>query len=385
MATFCSLFEQILKTIPRGRFEQLAQQHRSERHARGFTSWQQFVAMMFCHLGRAQSLREIEHGLRSAEGKLNHLGIDVPKRSTLAYANAHRPWQLFESVFYALLEQCRNVPTGKRRFTFRNKLMSIDSTTVELVSEMYAWARYNKSKGAIKMHLMLDHDGLLPVFANVTDGQTADITAARAMPFAPGTIAVFDRGYIDYRWFRKLTDEGVFFVTRLKKNCQYEVLEERRPPRGIVKDQLVEVIDVRAARSPGYVPMKMRRVEVIDERTGKLVVIFSNYLTLGASTISRIYKDRWQIELFFKAIKQNLKIKTFIGTSANAIRIQLWTALIAMLLVRYLKLQSACAASLSNLFAMLRFHLFSYRDLWKWLKQPFDPLSPRRSVQLSLL
>lgn len=384
MVSLCSLFRQILNVVPRGQFEQLVRQHGSERHARGFTSWQQFVAMLFCHLGRAQSLREIEHGLRSAEGKLNHLGIAVPKRSTLSYANAHRPWKLFESLFYALVNQCRQRPEAKRRFRFKNKLLSIDSTTVELVSEMYAWAKYNKSKGAVKLHLMLDHDGFLPEFAVVTDGQHADVTVGRQMPLAAGSVVVFDRGYIDYEWFRRLTTDGVYFVTRLKKNCHYAVVEERRAVRGVVRDEIVEVFDVRGIRRPDYVPLRLRRIEVAVEEGEPNLVIFSNYLELGATTISRIYKDRWQIELFFKALKQNLKIKTFIGTSANAIQIQLWTALIAMLLVRYLKLASACAPSLSNLFAMLRFHLFSYRDLWKWLRTPFEPLdSP--PAQLTLI
>jgi hypothetical protein len=384
MTTFCSLFRQILNTIPKSQFDQLVRQHRSEFHARGFTSWQQFVAMLFCHLGRAQSLREIEHGLRSAEGKLSHLGISVPKRSTLSYANAHRPWELYRSVFYALLEQCRHTPGG-RRFRFKNKLLSLDSTTVEVVSEMYAWAKYNKSKGAIKLHLMLDHAGFLPAFAVVTDGKKADVTVGRDMPLPSGSIVVFDRGYVDYEWFRKLGQDGIFFVTRLKKNCHYRVVEERQPVRGIIRDDLVDVYDVTKARNRKYVPLRMRRIEVADPDGGANLVFCSNHLELGATTISAVYKDRWQIELFFKSLKQNLKIKTFIGTSSNAIHIQLWTALIAMLLVRYLKLKSECTASLSNLFAMLRFHLFAYRELWEWLRKPFDPIDPPPPLQLSLI
>lgn len=384
MSTFCSLFRQILQIIPRAQFQQLTQAHGSERHARGFTSWQQMVAMLFCHLGRAQSLREIEHGLRSAAGKLNHLGIEVPRRSTLAYANAHRPWQLYQALFYVMAELCRTTPAGGRRFRFRNKLLSIDSTTVELVSEMYSWARYGKSKGAVKLHLMLDHEGLLPTFAVVSDGRSADVAVGRSMDFPAGAIVVFDRGYIDYEWFRSLTGREVYFVTRLKKNCHYRVVEERVPPRGVLKDEVIDVIDVRNARRPDYVPLRLRRVEMAVPEQGTTLVFFTNHLTLGATTICRIYKDRWQIELFFKALKQNLKIKTFIGTSANAIHIQLWTALIAMLVVRYLKLKSMCEASLSNLFAMLRFHLFSYQDLWEWLRKPFDPVPPPPR-QLTLL
>lgn len=376
MSSFCSLFQQIVSIVPRGRFEQLARKHGSEYHARGFTSWEQFIAMMFCHLARAQSLREIEHGLRTAAGRLSHLGIDAaPPKSTLSYANAHRPWQLYESLFYELVELCRATP-GPRRFQFKNKLLSIDSTTIELLSEMFEAVKYGKSKGAVKLHLMLDHDGMLPVFAVVDSDPVGDITVARRMAFPAGAIVVFDRGYIDYSWLQSLTQSNVFFVTRLKKNCHYELVERRDPPRGVIRDEIVDVFDVRYVRREGYVPLRLRRVEVADPDGGANLVFFSNHLTLGATTIARIYKDRWQIELFFKALKQNLKIKTFIGTSSNAIHIQLWTALIAMLLVRYLKLKSQCWVSLSNLFAMLRFHLFSYRDLWAWLSEPFEPIRP---------
>jgi hypothetical protein len=385
MRTSCSLFVQILKVIPRSLFEQLVRKHRSERHARGFTSWQQTVSMMFCQFGRAQSLREIEHGLRSAEGKLNHLGIEAPSRSTLSYANAHRPWELYRDLFFELFKLCETAKPGRHRFRFKNPLVSIDSTTVELVSEMFAWAKYSKSKGAIKLHLMLDHDGYLPRFAVVTDGQSADVTVGRTFSFEPGTVVVFDRGYIDYEWFRSLGEQGVFFVTRLKKNANFEVVEDRPVPTNsnVVSDQRVNVL---MSGRPSFPPLPLRRVEVIDPEGGENLVFFTNQFSFAARTVAAIYKERWQIELFFKALKQNLKIKTFIGTSSNAIHIQLWTALIAMLLVRYLQLKSKCALSLSNLFALLRFHLFAHHDLWTWLKSPFaDPQHSPPAQQLSLL
>jgi hypothetical protein len=376
MERFCSLFSQIVSAIPRGQFQQLVGEHRSDRHARGFTSWEQLVAMLLCHLGRMHSLREIEYGLSSAEGRLSHIGVKRAARSTLAYANEHRPWELYQSLFYRVLELCRT-SDRRHKYRFKNKLLSIDSTTIEVVSEMYDWALHNKTKGAIKLHTMLDHDDFLPVFVNVTDGQTSDITAGREMPFPSGAIVVMDRGYLDYPWFRKLTDEKIFFVTRFKKNCKYHVIEERKPPAGVERDTIVEVTHWRAAQAP----LKLRRVEIIDDE-GEPLTFFSNHLTLGATTIAQIYKDRWQIELFFKALKQNLKIKTFIGTSANAIQIQIWTALIAMVIMSYLKRRSACTWSLSNLFAMLRLHLFTYHDLWRWLAKPSSPPKPP-DMQLS--
>lgn len=385
MQPFCSLLAQILNVIPRSEFAQLVRDHQSDRHARGFTSWEQLVSMLFCHLGRAQSLREIQYGLLSAGGKLNHLGIDAPPRSTLAYANEHRPWQLYEAVFYRVLGHCRSVQTGRHRLRFKRPLYSIDSTTVELVSAMFDWAKYNKAKGAIKLHLKLDHDGYLPTYAVVTDGRSGDITIARSFEFDAGSVVVCDRGYIDYEWLRSLTARRISFVTRLKKNAHFKVLEERKPPRGVISDQLVEVIDVRRAARGGVAPLRLRRVVIQDPNRDTTLVFFSNLLEFGATTIAAIYKERWQIESFFKALKQNFKIKTFIGTSMNAIQIQLWTALIAMLVIRYLKLKSMTGVSTSNLVAMLRLHLFAYRDLWEWLRSPFDPIKPPPATQLRLI
>lgn len=383
MLASCSLLHQILNSVPRAQFEQLVGKWKSDRGARGFTSYQQFVSMMFCHLGRAQSLREIENGLRSAGGKIHHLGIKVPVRSTLAYANQHRPWELYRDMFFATLNNCRSVQKGRHKLRFKNPLLSLDSTTVEVVSEMFDWAKYNKAKGAIKLHLLLDHDGYLPTYAHVTDGQKADITIGRMLEFDPGSVIVFDRGYVDYEWFRSLTERGIWFVTRLKKNAHYTVVEELHAPQGVLSNQLVDVLMVQRSN---FKPLRLRRIEIVDpNRPDTTLVFFSNLLHFGATTIAKIYKERWQIENFFKALKQTMKIKTFIGTSMNAIQIQLWTALIAMLLIRYIKLKSQCPVSLSNLVAMLRFHLLAHRDLWEWLRAPFAPPDPPAPQQLALI
>ncbi len=283
--------------------------------------------MLFCQLGRAHSLREIEGGLKSCEGKLVHLGIEAPARSSLSYANGHRPWELFEKVFYNLYGTVAAKTTGKKKFRFKNKLVSLDSTVIDLCLSMYDWAKFRRTKGAVKLHLVLDHDGYLPCFGLVTDGKVSDIKAAWQIAFAPGTIVVDDRGYNDYRLFADWTESGVFFVTRMKDNAQYEVVEERDPPqnRNILKDQTVRLTGTGAQEK---CPHLLRRVVVIREDTGETLVFLSNHHGLGASTIAAIYKDRWQVELFFKALKQNLKIKTFVGTSANAVKTQIWTALI---------------------------------------------------------
>jgi hypothetical protein len=375
------MFSQILKLIPRIEFERLVKQTGAEYRSKGLSSWSQFVGMLFCQLGRAHSLREIEGGLKSCEGKLAHLGIEVPVRSSLSYANAHRPWQLSEQVFYALFEKVAAKVSGKRKFRFKNKLVSIDSTVIDLCLSMYDWAKFRRTKGAVKLHLVLDHDGYLPSFGLITEGKVHDVKAAHQMSFAAGTIVVDDRGYNDYRLFAKWTEAGVFFVTRMKDNALYEVIEERTPPqhRGILSDQIIELSGAGARHK---CPHRLRRIEAVREDTGDILVFLTNHFGLGASTVAAIYKDRWQIELFFKALKQNLKIKTFVGTSPNAVKTQIWTALISMLLLRYLQLCSRFAWSLANLVALLRMNLFTHRDLMAWLDEPFaTPPDPQDHPQ----
>ena len=384
MKASCSMFSQILKLIPRADFARLVKETKAEHRSKGVSSWSQFVAMLFCQLGRAHSLREIEGGLKSCEGKLAHLGIEAPARSSLSYANGHRPAELFEKVFYNLYDTVAAKALGKKKFRFKNKLVSIDSTVIDLCLSMYDWAKFQRTKGAVKLHLVLDHDGYLPCFGLITDGKVSDVRAAWQIDFAPGTIVVDDRGYNDYRLFADWTVSGVYFVTRMKDNALFEVVEERTPPqnRNIVKDQIVCLTGTGAQEK---CPHLLRRVEAIREDTGETLLFLTNHFGLGASTIAAIYKDRWQIELFFKALKQNLKIKTFIGTSANAVKTQIWTALIAMLLLRYLQMSSKFGWSLSNLVALLRMNLFTHRDLMTWLNQPFTtPPDPQDEPQASL-
>lgn len=385
MTASCSMFSQILKLIPRTDFQRIVQQTGAEYRSKGLSSWSQFVAMLFCQLGRAHSLREIEGGLKSCEGKLVHLGIAAPARSSLSYANAHRPWELFEQVFYGLYERVAAQVAGKRKFRFKNKLVSLDSTVIDLCLSLYDWAKFRRTKGAVKLHLVLDHDGYLPCFGVITDGKVQDVKVAHQLAFAPGTVVVDDRGYNDYRLFAEWTKSGVFFVTRLKANAQFEVVEEREPPqhRRILKDQAIRLTGTGAQEK---CPYRLRRIEAVREDTGDILVFLTNHHDLGASTIAAVYKDRWQIELFFKALKQNLKIKTFIGTSANAVKTQIWTALIAMLLLRYLQLTSRFGWSLANLVALLRMNLFTHRDLLAWLDEPFGtPPEPQASSQATLV
>jgi len=364
------MFSQLLQLFPRLEFEQVVKEHRGERHARGFTCWGQFVAMLFCHLGKAQSLREICGGLAASEGKLRHLGVwEAPKRSTLSYANEHRPWEIYRSIFERLLRRCQAVVGPRKQFRFKNKLLSLDASVIDLCARLYDWARYRRTKGGVKLHLLLDHDGYLPTFAVIEAARVPEVKIARQLRFEAGTIVVCDRGYIDYGWFRSLTEEGVFFVTRMRRDMVYRIAEERAVPqnRQVLADQVVYL-----GSHNHRLEIPLRRLEVWHEEQQERLVFLTNHFSFGATTVAAIYRDRWQIELFFKALKQSLRVKTFVGTSPNALKTQIWTALIAMLLLKYLQLRSRYSWSLSNLVALLRQQLFVYRDLWSWLDCPFQ-------------
>jgi hypothetical protein len=377
---FCSIFSQLLQLFPRLEFEKAVKDTKAERHARGFRCWDQFVAMMFCQLGQANSLREICGGLASCLGKLVHLGAQEPKKSTLAYANENRPWKLYQTVFYQLLDKCRGLAGPKTKFRFKNPLMSIDGTCIELCTKLYPWAEYQRQKGAVKLHMALDHAGYLPALMVLTTLKISELRVARRWKFDPGTIVTFDRGYVDFEWFYKLNEAKVSFVTRLKQKARYELLEERPAAveQGILSDHVVRFT---ARRTQRRYPHPLRIV-TIRTAEGKILEFLTNNLVLAASTIAAIYKDPWQIELFFKALKQNLRIKTFVGTSANALQIQIWTALIALLILKYLKMKAKFGWSLSNLAALLRMNLFVYRDLWAWLNEPFTPPPVNEEAEL---
>lgn len=385
MVRCASLFSQLIASFNRNKFYRLVIKHEAERYSKGYNSWDHFVAMMFCQLAHAKSLREICGGLACCTGKLRHLGIkDAPKKSTLSYANARRPWEMYRDLFYDTLEICKGSAPGKHKFRFKNKLLSLDSSTISLCLSLFPWAEFRRTKGAIKLHLLLDHDGYLPAYAYISNGKTHDVTIAWKVPLAPGSIVAMDRGYNDYKLFDYWTANGIYFVTRLKENADYEILEDRNLPqnRNIVSDQFIRFTGYIASKNCPHI---VRKVTVWDKEGEREIVLLTNHLDFGATTISAIYKERWQIEIFFKALKQNLKVKTFVGTTENALYIQIWTALIALLLIKFLQFRSKLGWSLSNLVAFLRWKLFTYRDLWEWIDNPFEvmPIVPE-SVQLPL-
>jgi len=384
MVKVASCFAQVLNLIDRHGFGAAVRDLDAERGAKGFRCWDQFVGMLFCQLGSAHSLREICGGLATALGKMVHLGLKAaPKRSTLAYANEHRPWELYQRVFEQMLGHCQDLAAGRKRaFRFKNPLRILDATVIDLCLEVFDWARFRRTKGAIKLHLQLQERGCLPCWALVTEGRTHEVRVAQGLTFDPGTIVAMDRAYTDYALFGRWTEQSVFFVTRMKSNAQYEVIHTiPGGDSGVQWEEWIQLTGTAAAMCPG----RLRRITVWDEEQQREIILLSNEWRLAAGTLARVYRFRWQIELFFKALKQNLRIKTFVGTSENAVKTQIWTALIAMLLLKFLQLKSSWAWSLSNLAAMLRFNLLTYRDLWAWLDDPYGvPIHEPTSEQLVL-
>jgi hypothetical protein len=306
---------------------------------------------------------------------LVHLGIGkAPRRSTLAYANEHRPAALFEDLFWTALGRFRDQQAlGDRhhKFRFKNKLLSLDSTTISLCLRLFPWAKFRRAKGGVKAHVLLDHDDYLPAYVLITEAKRSDVRLADSFALNPGSIVAIDRGYTDYALFGRWTMAEIFFVTRLKDKAAFEIVAECEVPenRNILADQIIRLTGPKAQAD---CPCLLRRIVVWDAENEREIVLLTNLLDFGSTTIAAIYQDRWKIELFFKALKQNLTVKSFVGTSENALRIQIWTALIALLLLKWLHHLSKANWSLSNLASMLRLNLFTYRDLTKWLHDPME-------------
>lgn len=382
MAHNNTLIGQMLQLFPRHEFQKAVSETGTEYHARGFSSWNHFVAMLFGQLAGQDSLRGIEAGLATQSDHLYHLGAKPIHRSTLAYANKHRSNKLFEKLFLDMLSKCQAL-APRHTFRFKNPLYSIDATVINLCLSIYDWAIFRATKGAIKLHIKLNHAGYLPTFMVMTAGNIHEQRVAYSIPLERGDVAIFDRGYSSLRWHKMLDDKGVFFVTRHMSHAVYILIKKCRCDRSknIYADHIVEL---EGYYSRQKYPGRLRLVRSKDPETGKMITIVTNNFSWSAVTIARIYKERWQIELFFKAIKQQLKVKSFVGTSQNALLSQLWVALIAYLLLTYLKFRSKFKWSLYTLCSVIPTNLFSKRNLWDWLDAPFHARSKKPVHQLQL-
>lgn len=361
-----TVFSQLLKLIPRHEFETLAKQHHAGRSFRTASRWSQFVSMAMGQLSGRSSLRDIVESLSTQAHRLYHLGSTKLSRSNLSRINDGKPYELYEALFGKLLIRCQGIVPG-HPFRFKNPLYSLDASTIDLCLSVFPWADFRTTKGAIKLHVGLNHAGYLPEFVTVTEGKKHDVTVGRTLNFPKGSIVAIDKGYNDYAWYKQLTDKEIFFVTRLKSNARYRVVSRRLvlKNKGLICDQSIEFTGTQTAKK---CPMQLRRIAYRDADTGKRYVFLTNNFKLAAKTIADIYKARWQVELFFKWIKQNLKIKSFVGTSKNAVMTQIWIALCVYLLLAFLKFQSKLQKSTQQILRLLQVNLFEKRDLMALLR-----------------
>ena len=384
-----TLFSQILQVIPHDLFRKSVSKFQSDKHSKGIDTRSHLISMIFCHLGKVNSLRDISNGLRSIGGNINHLGVSkVPTKSSLSYINSSRKSDVFQDLYYSLFNYLTTNHSLKRKsvFKLKRKVFLMDSTTIPLSLSLYDWAKFRRAKGAVKMHTLLDFDTALPAYLIISDGKKHDIKAAKETPLPNGSVLVMDMAYIDFKWLFNLDSRGVDFVSRLKTNIKYTVISEREVEPNqtwLLEDKLIELTGFYTKEDYSK-PLRM--VKIYDDVNELELIFLTNQMSWTASTIAKLYKARWDIEVFFKQIKQHLKIKSFVGTSENAVRIQIWTAMITMLLLAFLKSKSKYPWHFSNLVTFLRLNLFVKINLWAWLNKPFDkPPEQNQEIQYNLL
>ncbi len=370
-----NLFAQIISKLDRSSFKSLVKEKETDKHQKGYNSWTHLVSMLFCQFAKSQSVRDISNGLKSATGNLNHLGIQkAPSKSTISYQNKNRDWQLFKDYYYKLLSQLgQQMNVKQTKFRIKSKIFLLDSSTISLCLSLFDWAKYKTAKGAVKMHTLLDYDGNLPAYVNITDGKTADNKGAYDIPLLANSVIVADRYYNDFSLLNVWDSNSVNFVVRHKENLNFKTIKENELPdnrhQHVLKDEIIEFTGVQAKNK---YPKRLRRVAIWDDENQQVIELITNQMSWTANTISELYRSRWQIEIFFREIKQLLHIKSFIGTSENAVMIQIWTALITILVLKYLKALARYGWRLSNLVAFIRLNMFVKIDLQKWLDKPFE-------------
>jgi hypothetical protein len=358
-----TVFHQVLAFINKNRFKGLVEKHQADRYVKSFKSWPHLVAMLFAQATGKDSLRELKEALNAQGPMLYHLGAKPIARSTLADANERRDAQLFQDLYMNLMAQFQNLRPN-HPFKFKNPLLTIDSTVIDLCLSLYPWAQYRKKKGAFKLHCRLNHEGYLPETVIVTEGKKHDIKLAGQLvdDLLPDSIVSFDRGYNDYNFMYSLNKKNVYFVTRPKKDLGYQVIGQHSESKkkNVLSD---EIIAIKKDRTRKKYPEPLRLVKVFDTKRNKIIAFITNNFKLAASTIAEIYKARWQIEIFFKWIKQRLKIKSFMGTSKNAVLIQIWAAIIYYLILSYIKAQCRYPKSIHLLAQILSVCLFHHVTL----------------------
>ncbi len=375
MRNHTTVVSQFLKLVSRTEFKTLANQYHQGQAFRRFTRLDQFLLLMTLQVTGRTSIRDVISNAKAQITKLYRMGIQVMSRSTFSRVNNEQPWQLYQALFNKLYSRCQPL-ASKHSFKFQNKLYSMDASTIDLCLNVFPWAEFRKAKGAIKLHAVLDHDGLIPAFIDITDGKTHDVNQGRKLRLPKGSIVTMDRGYLDYAWLHELDKQGVYFVIRSKRNMCYRTIKRLKKVKGtgITSDQYILLTSQRGS----HYPTRLRRVGYKDPETGKQYYYLTNHFKLSARTIADIYKQRWQIELFFKWIKQNLRIKSFIGTSKNAVLTQIWVAMCTFLLIHYFKWANAITDTPQRIIQLLQLNWFERRCIVELFKPPdkTESLSP---------
>lgn len=378
-----TIMSQLLTLMPRHQFDNAVSEHSGNRYVKKFTTWNQLTTLLYAQASGKNSLRDIQTALGTQEPKLYHLGLPAVKRSTLADANAQRDYQIMEKLFYHLLDRCQQI-APKHKFRFKNPVYSFDSSTIDLCLELFPWAKFRQTKGAIKLHCQLDLRGHIPSFAVITDGKCSDIRAVKTfLDIMPDSIYVIDRGYIDFNWFRQIDEHKAFFVTRAKDNLNYRVTGQQKVDlkKGLLFDKTIRL-------SGFYSKQKydkpLRLVGFHDSETKVTYHFLTSNFSLSAWTIAQIYKARWQVELFFKWIKQHLKIKTFLGTSKNAVLTQIWIAMTYFLLLAYIRFQTRFKNSLFHLHRLIQNTLLDRLSLIDLLRLTEKKLPKIRNMEPQL-
>ena len=361
MAHCNTVLNQVVALFKRHEFNALANKYHVGQNFRSFNRWSQFMAMLVCQLTGRKSLRDVVDNLKVQGHKLYHLGMKNVSRSTLSRVNDDQPAELYKALFCKMLSRCQAM-APKNRFKLDAKVYLLDATLINLSLQVFPWATYQKTKGAVKLHIGLSGDGYLPEFIDVTKGNEHEINTAKKLTFPKGSFLVFDRGYTDYQWYQSLIDSGVFFVARLKDKALVEYFGKRRgrKARGVLNDQEVALNGMKS---------RLRLVHFVAE-DGNEYRFITNATHLKAEVVADLYKERWQIELFFKWIKQNLRVKSFIGVSENAVLTQLWIALCVYLVLAWLKFMSKIGLSMQQMLRILQLNLFERRDIWTLFKPP---------------
>jgi hypothetical protein len=373
------IFNQVLSFIPRSMINQLAREHKSDYYCKRFTTYEHLVTMLYCVFNHCNSLREVSTGLLAWEQRISHLGIKhYPRRSTISDANSRRSESVFENIYFKLLDRYGEFLSDSRPNGKAKRLYIFDSTVITLFHEILKGTglpdRNGKRKGGIKVHSLIRSDQDVPCMIRFSAATANDTQFLKQVQVPKGSVILFDKGYPDYKTYNRFTNEAVTWVTRLRKTAAYQLLVDQQITQTCAEQGVVADAQVLLGSA---IKLKARLITYIDPTTGKEFQFLTNNFRLSPLTVANYYKKRWQIELLFKRIKQNYPLKYFLGDSENAIKIQIWSVLIADLLLKVIKKGSGSRLSFSNLASMIRLHLMTYMNLRAFLKSPERALLKR--------